>query len=86
MDGYKKLKPKHPGSIIRDPITKTPLSADGELKPWIGREGVYWRRRVMENSCEIVEVETKKAVEDTVIFDEEDKIVKKGGKNNGYKF
>ena len=51
--GYRFLKPKYPGQIIRDPISRTPLSKDGELKPWVGREGTYWRRRVLEGSCVI---------------------------------
>ena len=34
------------GLVIRDPRTKTPLGKEGELKPWIGPEGRYWRRRV----------------------------------------
>jgi len=55
MDGYKFIKPKYENSIIRDPITKTPLATKGEWKPWIGREGTYWRRRVKEGSCMIIE-------------------------------
>ena len=39
------LIPKE-GLIIRDPRTKSPLAKEGELKPWIGPEGRYWRRRV----------------------------------------
>ena len=33
------------GLIVRDPVTKTPLPAEGAMKPWSGRPGVYWKRR-----------------------------------------
>jgi len=41
----KYLKPRE-GLLIRDPESMVPLSAKGEVKPWIGPEGRYWRRRV----------------------------------------
>jgi len=41
----KYLKPRE-GLLIRDPATMVPLPAEGEIKPWIGPEGRYWRRRV----------------------------------------
>jgi len=34
------------GLVVRDPRTMSPLANKGELKPWIGPEGRYWRRRV----------------------------------------
>lgn len=34
------------GLIVRDPVTKQPLDTKGEIKPWVGVEGRYWRRRV----------------------------------------
>jgi hypothetical protein len=55
MEGYKFIKPKNQKIIIRDPISKIPLNENGELKPWIGREGIYWRRRVKDGSCIITE-------------------------------
>lgn len=44
------LKPL-PGLIVRDPVSKVPLSEDGEFKPYIGSVGRYWRRRVKDGSC-----------------------------------
>ncbi|OGC76306.1 hypothetical protein A2619_05825 [candidate division WWE3 bacterium RIFOXYD1_FULL_39_9] len=44
------LKPKE-GLIVRDPVTMTPLSKDGEWKPWIGPQGRYWRRRINCGDC-----------------------------------
>jgi len=78
MDGYKFLKPAK-GLIIRDPITKQQLNEEGELKPFIGNEGSYWRRRVNEGSCIIIENDNTKK-KDEIIFDEKNNIVKKGGK------
>ena len=34
------------GLTVRDPISKQPLDKQGEIKPWVGVEGRYWRRRV----------------------------------------
>jgi hypothetical protein len=89
-DGYRFIKPKYEGSIIRDPISKTPLSAKGEWKPWIGREGTYWRRRVIEGSCIITDSPkasnldikkiTPEKVKEEVKFDDSGKLLKKGGK------
>lgn len=36
--------------VVRDPVTKNPLSPDGELKPLTGAEGRYWRRRLKDGS------------------------------------
>lgn len=52
MKGYEFLKPKK-DMLIRDPKTKTPLAETGEDKPFLGREGAYWRRRVKDGSCTI---------------------------------
>jgi len=57
----KMLKPKE-GLIVRDPKTMTPLSADGEMKTFIGWEGRYWRRRVNCGDCEIVEASPVKNI------------------------
>jgi len=47
------LKPKE-GLIVRDPKTKIPLSEAGQVKPWIGPEGRYWRRRVKVGDASII--------------------------------
>ena len=76
MDGYKFLKPINPNTIIRDPITKMILPPSGELKPWIGSEGTFWRRRVNDGSCLIIEI---KQEENGIKFDGTGRILKKGG-------
>ena len=43
-----------PGLIVRDPVSKDILSAGGEVKPLIGPEGRYWRRRIRDGSVKIV--------------------------------
>lgn len=62
MDGYKFLKPNGK-LIIRDPKSKIPLSPKGEYKPFVGSEGTYWRRRVNDGSCIIVDKAAKKKEE-----------------------
>lgn len=44
------IKPM-PNMVVRDPVTFTRLSADGEEKP----DNVYWRRRIKEGSVEIAD-------------------------------
>jgi len=34
------------GLLVRDPRSRSPLSEKGQLKPWVGPDGRYWRRRV----------------------------------------
>jgi hypothetical protein len=46
------LIPKE-GLLIRDPGNFNPLPETGELKPWIGKEGRYWRRRVNDGTVTI---------------------------------
>jgi hypothetical protein len=75
MSGYKKIKPANIGAIIRDPVSKTPLNENGEIKVWVGTEGTFWRRRVEEGSCIIIEDEIEK--KETVAFDEKNNIIKK---------
>lgn len=41
------------GLMVRDPMTKDPLLPDGELKPLIGPEGRYWRRRIRDGGIRI---------------------------------
>ena len=50
----KYLIPKE-GLIVRDPRSKTPLDANGEMKPWIGSEGRYWRRRQMDGDITVLD-------------------------------
>jgi len=38
------------GVLVRDPVTGAPLQAAGELKPLIGKEGRYWRRRIKDGT------------------------------------
>jgi hypothetical protein len=47
---------------IRDPETRTYLAEDGELKPLIGAEGRYWRRRMRDGSVMIKPLFAKKQV------------------------
>jgi len=48
------LKPTK-GRLVRDPRTLEPLSDKGQLKNWFGGEGRYWRRRVNQGDCVIVD-------------------------------
>lgn len=41
------------GLIVRDPRSKEALPKEGKVKPWIGPEGRYWRRRVKCGDCHI---------------------------------
>ena len=49
-----KIKPKVKGVLVRDPITREPLKANGEMKP----RNAYWLRRILDAS--VVEVKDKK--------------------------
>ena len=53
------LIPKE-GLIVRDPGNFNPLAEAGEEKPWIGKEGRYWRRRVKDGTVSILEIKTIK--------------------------
>lgn len=44
------------GLIVRDPISKDVLPAEGEVKPLVGPEGRFWRRRLRDGSVKISEV------------------------------
>ena len=81
MGGYKFLKPVNPGAIVRDPLNKSILDMNGEYKPWVGKEGTYWRRRVMEGSCQIIDKteEAKEKKVETVLFDEGGNVIKNKG-------
>lgn len=54
MESQVFIKPKNKGAIIRDPLNKSILNEIGEIKPWTGKEGTYWRRRVKDGSCIIL--------------------------------
>lgn len=45
-ENLEKLLRPAKGLIVRDPLTKQKLDPKGEIKPWVGVEGRYWRRRV----------------------------------------
>ena len=49
-----KIKPKVKGVLVRDPITREPLKANGEMKP----RNTYWLRRILDAS--VIEVDSKK--------------------------
>lgn len=49
-----KIKPKVKGLLVRDPITREPLKASGEMKP----RNTYWLRRILDAS--VIEVDSKK--------------------------
>lgn len=41
------------GLAVRDPKTKEPLPALGEVKTMLGAEGRYWRRRLRDGAVQI---------------------------------
>ena len=47
------------GLIVRDPRTKDPLPAEGQIKTLIGPEGRYWRRRIKDRTVTVMPM-TKK--------------------------
>ena len=53
------LKPRE-GLLVRNPVTRELLPADGAFVEWTGRQGNYWRRRVMCGDCIISAPPTKK--------------------------
>ncbi len=42
-------KPTTKDLLVRDPITRVPLKASGEVKP----RNAYWLRRILDDSVEI---------------------------------
>lgn len=48
------------GQLVRDPLTYNPLSENGEIKPYTGVEGRYWRRRIKDGSVLIITEKKKK--------------------------
>ena len=53
------------GLMVRDPVSKTPLTEKGEMKPMAGYEGTYWKRRVADGTVRIGELPTVKLVRKT---------------------
>ncbi|OCH16991.1 DUF2635 domain-containing protein [Aliivibrio logei] len=50
-----KIKPKVKGVLVRDPITREPLKANGEMKP----RNTYWLRRVQDASVVLMDDKQK---------------------------
>ena len=46
--------------IVRDPITKSIMPEKGLVKPLVGKEGRYWKRRIRDGSVKISNVKIKK--------------------------
>ncbi|MCK5600434.1 DUF2635 domain-containing protein [Candidatus Pacearchaeota archaeon] len=65
MKAQEFIKPQK-GVLIRDPMNMSFLSKKGEYKPMIGREGIYWRRRLKDGSIIIATVEKKEKQNDKV--------------------
>ncbi len=55
MEDLVYLKPTDPDAIVRDPLTRRPLAAEGEEKPL----STYWRRRL--KAGEVVRASKPKA-------------------------
>ena len=53
------LKPNE-GALVRDPVTYNPLPKEGMLVDWVGSTGRYYRKRVKDGDCIIVD-QSKKA-------------------------
>lgn len=61
------LKPK-PGLVVRDPVTKFPLPAEGrEVQPTS-----YWMRRVAAGDVELVEAPVESTLEDSYRSDSDE--------------
>ncbi|WP_281628967.1 DUF2635 domain-containing protein [Vibrio sp. St2] len=54
-----KVKPISKGLLVRDPETRQPLKAAGEVKP----RNTYWLRRIKDKS--VVEVKAKQQKQET---------------------
>lgn len=53
------------GLLVRDPDSKQPLSKDGEWKPFVGRAGTYWLRRLIDKT--VIEVTEKQKTIDVPV-------------------
>lgn len=76
MEKVLKLIPKHKGLIVRDPITKSILPIEGELKPLTK----YWRRRINEGSVAIKTQEIKIDKKEEIVEIVSTRKNKRGGK------
>lgn len=47
--------------LVRDPISKDILQTTGEVKPLIGPEGRYWKRRIRDGSVIVSSTVTTKS-------------------------
>jgi len=74
------LKPKDEKILVRDPISKVPLSVEGEWKDWSGTEGTFWKRRVKDGSVIISLPSLKKGKEKDVDVSVGEVYNLKGGK------
>ncbi|MGY3687552.1 DUF2635 domain-containing protein [Vibrio coralliilyticus] len=54
-----KVKPNSKGLLVRDPETRQPLKAAGEVKP----RNTYWLRRIKDKS--VVEVKARQQKQET---------------------
>lgn len=68
--------PSSKGLLIRDPVTMTPLSEDGEIKPLRGKLGRYWRRRLKDGTV----IELKKEVKPEPVREPEEEPEKEEAK------
>jgi len=57
------LRPRAEGLMVRDPVTKAVLPPGGALKPWVGPEGRYWRRRLSCGDVVVGEAEPPEVIE-----------------------
>ncbi len=48
------------GLLVRDPNTKEPLPAEGQIKTLVGPEGRYWRRRLKDRTVAAVTAKKRK--------------------------
>ena len=48
------------GLLVRDPNTKEPLPAEGQIKTLVGPEGRYWRRRLKDRTVTAVTAKKRK--------------------------
>lgn len=62
------LKPKE-GMIIRDPVTKIPLGAEGCLMEMT----TFWNRRILDGTVDVIKTPQKKIIAVNAIKKEEDK-------------
>ncbi|MUH95226.1 DUF2635 domain-containing protein [Aliivibrio fischeri] len=56
-----KIKPQK-GLLVRDPITRTPLSEKGEIKP----RNTYWLRRIKDESVIELDKTSKEKVKEKI--------------------